>query len=455
MGSQISISVKNLTKSYKLYHSPFDRLKETFHPFRKDLHRNFCALNNINIDVIRGETIGIIGRNGSGKSTLLQIICGIMQPTSGSVEVYGRISALLELGTGFNPEYTGRQNIYISCSIVGMLHDEIQNRIDQIIDFAGIGDFIDQPVKTYSSGMYVRLAFSVAISVDPEILVIDEALSVGDEAFQRKCYSKFHNFKENGVTVIFVSHSGTAILELCDKAILLDNGELLMVGKPKAVVSQYYKLIFAPEDKVLLLREKIINSQIEDINDKNNTAKITIKEKLKEDLTTKSYFDPNIKSQSEVRYVPHGAIIKSPHICTLVGKQVNVLCRGVEYLYRYSVEFTRPVQDVRFGMLIKTITGVELGGALSHPPGKHIKYVDESTIFEVEFKFACLLTSGVYFLNSGVQGVLDEKDGYLDRIIDAVMFKVHYEKEIISTAIVDFKITPTLTKIPFSSRHDE
>ena len=406
---------------------------------------------DFSLEIKKGETIGVIGRNGSGKSTLLQIICGIMQPTSGKVEVEGKISALLELGTGFNPEYTGRQNIYISCSILGMSHNEIQNRVDQIDYFAGIGKFIDQPVKTYSSGMYVRLAFSVAIAVDPDILVIDEALSVGDEAFQRKCFSKIQAFKENGVTIIFVSHSGSAILELCDKAVLLDNGELLMRSKPKKVVSQYYKLIFAPNDQVPLLREKIKISETNDIIDTNKT---TINENIKnleKEPTNVAYFDPNMMSQSELRYEPNCAKIEFPHICTLDGKQVNVLCRGMKYLYRYSVQFTESVRNVRFGMLIKTLTGLELGGAISHPNGEHIKYVDKSLTINVEFMFSCLLTPGVYFLNAGVQGFIDGKDGYLDRIIDAVMFKVLFEKELLCTATVDFKITPKFTQTYFSN----
>jgi len=455
METDISISVRNLKKIYKLYNSHSDRVKEAFHPFRKKYHYNFNALNDINIDVKRGETLGVIGRNGSGKSTLLQIVCRIMQPTSGTIEVDGRISALLELGTGFNPEYTGRQNVYISCSIFGMTHNEIQNHVDQIIEFAGIGDFIDQPVKTYSSGMYVRLAFAVAIAVEPDVLIIDEALSVGDEAFQRKCFAKIQQFKENGVTIIFVSHSGSAIIELCDKAMLLDSGEMLMLSKPKAVVAQYYKLIFAPDDQVPLLREIIRSLQTANVNGTNKIEIFKDEEITEEDPSKKSYFDPNMKSQSEVRYESRGAKIEFPHICSMEGKQVNVLCRGMQYLYRYSVQFTDQVRNVRFGMLIKTLTGIELGGALSHPFGNHIKFVDKSSNFDVEFTFSCLLTPGVYFLNAGVQGLIDERDGYLDRVIDAVMFKVPFEKELICTAIVDFKVTSKITGIPIKSYQNE
>jgi len=344
MNNDIAIKVENITKTYRLYDNHADRVKEAFHPLRKKYHHNFNALINVDFQVRKGESLGIIGRNGSGKSTLLQIICGILQPTAGKVLVNGRISALLELGTGFNPEFTGIQNVYINGSIFGLTREEIDARFDSIAAFADIGDFINQPVKSYSSGMVVRLAFAVAISIDPDILVVDEALAVGDEAFQRKCFSKIQAFKENGVTIIFVSHSGSAILELCDKAVLLDNGELLMDSKPKKVVSHYHKLIFAPDDQVLLLREKIKIAQTNDIIDTNEITINKDQKNLEKEPTNASYFDPNMKSQSEVRYEQHGAKIELPHICTLDGKQVNVLCRGMQYRYRYSVQFTESVR---------------------------------------------------------------------------------------------------------------
>jgi ABC-type polysaccharide/polyol phosphate transport system ATPase subunit len=239
MDEDIVISIKNLTKTYKLYTSHADRVKETFNPFRKKYHRPFNALANISFDVKRGETLGIIGRNGSGKSTLLQIICGILQPTSGSVEINGRISALLELGAGFNPEFTGRQNIYMNCAILGLTREEIDARFDDIVAFANIGDFIGQPVKTYSSGMYVRLAFSIVISVDPDILIIDEALSVGDHEFQQKCVERMMEFREAGKTIVFCSHSMYLVNELCAKAVWLCDGLVSSHGKTSKVISEY------------------------------------------------------------------------------------------------------------------------------------------------------------------------------------------------------------------------
>ena len=207
MNKNIAISAKNLTKAYKLYDNHSDRVKEVLNPFRKPFHRIFYALSDVSFIIQRGETVGIIGRNGSGKSTLLQIISGILQPTTGDIETHGRISALLELGAGFNPEFTGRQNIYINASILGLSKKEIENRFPEIVAFADIGDFIEQPMKIYSSGMYVRLAFAVAINVNPEILIIDEALAVGDTYFQAKCFDKFREFQEKGITILFVTHA--------------------------------------------------------------------------------------------------------------------------------------------------------------------------------------------------------------------------------------------------------
>ena len=243
MNEDIVIDIKNLTKTYHLYKSHSDRVKETFHPFRKKYHHSFNALEDISIHVNRAETFGIIGRNGSGKSTLLQIICGILQPTSGKVEVKGRISALLELGAGFNPEFTGRQNVYIKSAILGLKRDEIEARFDDMLAFSEIGDFLDQPVKTYSSGMYVRLAFAIAINVDPKILVIDEALAVGDAAFQYKCFRRFEQMQRKGTTILFVTHDAGAIKKLCNRAIWIHEGRIIVDSEAVSVADQYQDFI--------------------------------------------------------------------------------------------------------------------------------------------------------------------------------------------------------------------
>ena len=243
MNKDIAVSVKNLTKAYKLYNNHADRVKEALNPFRKSYHRVFNALSDVSLIIQRGETVGIIGRNGSGKSTLLQVVAGILQPTHGDIYVNGRISALLELGAGFNPEFSGRQNVFINAAILGLSYDEIEIRFSEIAAFANIGDYIDQPVKTYSSGMYVRLAFAIAINVNPDILIVDEALAVGDTLFQTKCFAKFREFQERGVTVVFVTHSLDLVTRYCSGAYLLEQGKLIYSGAPKKVVDEYNRLI--------------------------------------------------------------------------------------------------------------------------------------------------------------------------------------------------------------------
>lgn len=251
MSSEIAIKVENLSKCYQIYEQPHDRLKQAIYPRLQRLSgrapaqyfKEFWALKDVSFEVKKGETVGIVGRNGSGKSTLLQHICGTLNPTSGSIQTNGRIAALLELGSGFNPEFTGRENVYLNSAVLGLSRDEIDRRFDAIASFADIGDFIEQPVKTYSSGMYVRLAFAVIANVDADILVIDEALAVGDAVFTQKCMRYLRKFKETG-TLVFVSHDMGSVLNLCERAIWLDNGQLRQIGGSKEVSEAYLKYTF-------------------------------------------------------------------------------------------------------------------------------------------------------------------------------------------------------------------
>lgn len=238
-----AISAKNLGKCYRIYQKPVDRLKQALWRGRKRFFQEFWALRHAEFTIYPGETVGIIGANGSGKSTLLQLICDILPPTEGELEVNGRVAALLELGAGFNPEFSGRENVMLNGAIMGLSQAEMDACYDDIVAFANIGDFIDRPVKTYSSGMYVRLAFATAINVSPDILVVDEALSVGDIRFQQKCMARIRKFCETG-TVIFVSHDMAAITELCTRALWIEGGEIRMDGKPKAVVEKYVEFMY-------------------------------------------------------------------------------------------------------------------------------------------------------------------------------------------------------------------
>ena len=257
VADDVAIHVQNLCKCYQIYDQPHDRLKQSIYPrlqrfFGRPPKQYFCefwALNDVSFEVRKGETIGIIGRNGSGKSTLLQMICGTLNPTSGSIQTYGRITALLELGSGFNSEFTGRENVYMNAAVLGLSREETDACLDDIIAFADIGDFIDQPVKMYSSGMMVRLAFAVQSQVSPAILIVDEALAVGDAKFQAKCFDRLKRLKDGGTSILLVTHSSEQIVTHCTKALLLENGKVLESGQPRSVVNRYMDLLFGKEKK--------------------------------------------------------------------------------------------------------------------------------------------------------------------------------------------------------------
>jgi len=244
MHSDAVVSVKDLSKVYRLFSHPGDRVKQFFSLGFKRYHREFEAIKKVSFDIRKGETVGIIGRNGSGKSTLLQLICGILKPTSGSVQVSGRISAMLELGAGFNPDFTGRENVFFQGAITGMSREEMLTRFDEIAAFAEIGEFIDQPVRTYSSGMYLRLAFAVAVHVVPDVLIVDEALAVGDANFQKRCYARIRKLQQEGVTVILVSHDYELVRTLTNRALLLDEGVALYFGETREATRRYRKILF-------------------------------------------------------------------------------------------------------------------------------------------------------------------------------------------------------------------
>jgi len=451
--TDIAIKVNNLRKCYQIYDTPRDRLKQFVIPrlqklsrqSPKQYFREFWALKDVSFEIKKGETVGIIGRNGSGKSTLLQMICGTLTPTSGSVQTNGRIAALLELGSGFNPEFSGRENVYMNASVLGLSNEEIDKRFDDIVVFADIGDFIEQPVKTYSSGMMVRLAFAVAINVDPEILIVDEALSVGDELFQRKCFSRIEAIRANGATILFVSHSGGTIIELCDRAVLMDAGDKLAIGTPKQIVGRYQKLLYAPADKREAIREQIRRADVYFVASADTVENTSHEERLLKEHAQElqESFDPNLKPSSMIEYESHGAYIGSPAVLSLAGKQINNVVRGKTYLYTYTVQFTKSACNVHFAMLIKTTSGVELGGGVSASGARNsLAYVPAGSNYRVEFRFCCALNPGVYFLNAGVVGDVDGSETYLHRVIDIAMFRVQPDSENLATGIVDFGCYP-------------
>ena len=461
-----SIRVKGLSKRYELYAQPADRLKQMILPRvqravrrpARNYFSEFWAVRGVSFDVRKGETVGIVGRNGSGKSTLLQMICGTLNPTLGTVAVRGRVAALLELGAGFNPEFTGRESVRLSGLLYGLSEQELDTRFDAILDFAEIGDFIDQPIKTYSSGMYVRLAFSVAINVSPDVLVVDEALSVGDEAFQRKCFARIDAIRDAGATVLFVSHATGTVVELCDRAILLDEGEMIADGTPGFVVPRYHKLLYSPSDKAVAVREAIkqksitgnASGELPAIQPKDRCKSLdgipeTVKDVEIREVEESAYFDEAMTPRSTVRYQSRGALITVPRIETRMGRQVNVLSPGREYIYTYDVLFQAAAVGVRLGMMIKTITGLELGGAATAPNPARGMFVPAGQRLQARFRFRAMLAPGVYFMNAGVTAAEPEGETYLDRIIDVLMFRVTHDADRIATGTVDFHVLPDLS----------
>jgi lipopolysaccharide transport system ATP-binding protein len=349
--------------------------------------------------------------------------------------VNGRVAALLALGAGFNPEYSGEDNIYLYASILGLTRQQIEQRYDSICEFADIGEFISQPVKKYSSGMYMRLAFAVAIHVDPDVLIVDEALAVGDEAFQRKCYAKLEALKKNGMALLFVSHASSTVISLCDRALLLEGGRLLADSEPKQIISAYHKLLFSSMEK----RNEVIQ-EIQVMSPAITGNKAPVVGEPKRQPVCKAYHLEDMKPKSTLYYESRGAQISELEITTLNGERVNVLCNGEEYIYGYKVNFTENCRRVLFGMLIKNVTGIEIGGSTSFPLNSPLEEVAADTQMRVEFHFKCRLSQGVYFLNAGVKGLVGDEDTYLHRVIDAVMIRVQPEDDGTFTGIVDFGI---------------
>ena len=424
------VTVSQLSKCFKLYSGPKERVKEWVHPFRKIYHHPFWALKDITFSIRKGETLGIIGQNGSGKSTLLQIITRVMSPTSGSVHVDGKISALLELGTGFDGELSGRANLFLSGSMMGLSKREVEQRIPLIEEFAAIGEFIDQPVKLYSSGMFVRLAFSAAIHVDPDILIIDEALAVGDIKFQNKCYRKFREFKAQGKTIIFVTHSTDLIAKHCDRAILLDQGQMMMDGDPNDVINFYLELLLGVTDS-----ESNKSNTDEVITEEIPTAAIDIPEQLiKTNPEIELFISRDVDSDqckknptynhNEHRYGNNKANIIDFVVLTN-GKenplQIDAHSPVLVYVkYRFFDRVNRPI----YGFTLKTLDGVEVFGSNSLFEKISVRTRNVGDISVVEFQLPVSLIGGEYFISIGVAEYLDGETPALDRRYDMIHLKI-------------------------------
>ncbi|MBD2517429.1 ABC transporter ATP-binding protein [Nostoc sp. FACHB-973] len=407
MGEQIAISLKNVSKCYKRYSRPVDRLKELLLP-GKTYAQEFWAVRDISFEVTKGETMGIIGRNGAGKSTLLQLICGTLTPTSGEVQVNGRVAALLELGAGFNPEFTGRENVYMNGAIMGLSRQEVDERFDQIAAFADIGDFIDQSVKTYSSGMYVRLAFASAIHIYPDILIVDEALAVGDMFFQAKCMARMRQMMDSGVTVLFVSHDIGSVKSLCSQAILLNHGELISCGSSDKIVEQYFSMKVASEQIVLNLTKEnndSINCQ-ELIN--NGSA----------DFLNKEYCfanNTNFLKKADFQRVQNGkANFANVQILDNKFEEIYIVNYEEDVILRMAVEIHEDIEELAFGYHIRDKNGTDIVYSDSIIENSTLKSLKKGERYIIDWKFKASLMAGMYNIACVLSIPIDIQIGRVD-----------------------------------------
>lgn len=409
--SEIAIQVKHLDKMYKLYNKPSDRLRETLG--LKVPVREHYALRDVNFQVERGETVGIIGTNGSGKSTILKIITGVLNPTAGEVTVNGRISALLELGAGFNMEYTGIENIYLNGTMMGFSREEVDARLQDILDFADIGDFVYQPVKAYSSGMFVRLAFAVAINIDPEILIVDEALSVGDVFFQAKCYRKFEEFKKMGRTILFVSHDLSSISRYCDRVILLNKGVKMEEGSPKQMVDMYKQLLVGQDPAKA---------------EEN-------KETQKENWSEQFQVNPNmLEYGSKLAEIVDFAVLDENDLCT------NTIEKGSSFQIKMKVVFHESIQEPIMAYTFKDIKGTEITGTNTLFEKMAVEHSEAGDTCTVTFRQDMFLQGGEYLLSFGCTGYKDGEFTVFHRLYDACNITVVSNKNTVGFYDMNSKV---------------
>lgn len=445
MSSEPAIRVENLSKTYHTYDKPQDRLKQSIYPrlFRwagrpaRQYFREFWALRNISFDVAKGETVGIIGRNGSGKSTLLHLICGTLNPSDGIVQTHGRVAALLELGSGFNPEFTGRENIYMNAMLLGLSEEEIEACYDDIVAFADIGEFIDQPVKTYSSGMTIRLAFAVQAQIRPDILIVDEALSVGDAKFQAKCFERLRQLKEGGTSILLVTHSSEQIVSHCSRAILLNGGEQLMTGEPRAVVNRYLDLLFGKEKTDLSVSIAAQDRSGADLEPSTATTPADGLSTYHDVFSTRRGYNPH-----EYRWGDGSVTITDYYLAAnheAYPTTIPSSCRiTMAISVRFLVEVVRPI----LGVTIKTKEGITVYGTntelLGETQFQHTGRREAS--YCATLAFECSLASGDYFVSIGIARRDGEEVIPLDRRYDAIHLHVEPAKKDTFFGIADMQL---------------
>lgn len=457
-----AIKVDNVTKVYKLYERPIDRLKETLRPGHKEYHRKFYALNNISFDVEEGQFVGIIGTNGSGKSTILKIITGVLTPTEGDVTVNGRVSALLELGAGFNMEYTGIENIYMNGTMMGYSRQEMDAKLPEILEFADIGDFVYQPCKTYSSGMFVRLAFALAINVDPEILIVDEALAVGDVFFQAKCYKKINEIRENGTTVILVTHDMGTIIKYCDKVVVLNRGKFVDEGDPGKMVDLYKKILagqFSEEDLEgigqkadfadQLLKETEGESGSKDMSEAKKADHSAAQSEREGAVTAASaldkadevWMDKLSTNAQQLKYGNGAADIIDVGIFDHKNELSNLLLKGKSWTLKMKVRFNEQVKDPIFAFTIKDSKGTEITGTNTMIEGCDTGVAESGDVVVATFEQRMDLQGKDYLLSLGCTGFVNGEFVVFDRLYDVANLTVISDKNTVGYFDMNSQVT--------------
>lgn len=408
----IAIEVKDVQKIYKLYDKPKDRMKDAFGLGKNNkLYKPHYALKGVSLNIYRGETVGIIGTNGSGKSTILKIITGVLNPTAGEVKINGRISALLELGAGFNQEYNGIENVYLNGTMMGFSDKEIEEKLPAILEFADIGDYVYQPVKTYSSGMFVRLAFAVAINIEPEILIVDEALSVGDVFFQAKCYHKFEEFKKMGKTIVFVSHDLSSISKYCDRVFLLNKGTLLGEGGPKEMIDAYKRVLVGQYE----LPDRQENENLLEDSELRNVAALAT------DRT--EAVNPKL-----LEYGTKQAEILEYYVTDDAGVKTSAVLKGSEYTLHMKVRINEDLPAPIFAFSLKNVQGTEITGTNSMIEKTFLDSGKAGQIKDITFTQRMTLQGGEYLISMGVTGYNGDKFEVYHRLYDALNITVVSDK---------------------------
>ncbi|NND81966.1 MAG: ABC transporter ATP-binding protein [Gammaproteobacteria bacterium] len=417
------IEVQQITKCYQTYRKPIHRLWQSFAGQRK-LYDEFWALKGVDLTVYKGETVGIVGKNGSGKSTLLQIITGILQASGGECRTQGRISALLELGAGFNPEFTGMENARLNASIMGLTREEFHQKLPDIVEFCGLDEFLHRPVKTYSSGMFVRLAFAVAINMNPDILIVDEALAVGDVRFQRKCFRRLDELKEAGVSILFVTHSTDSVLQYCDRAIMLDEGELKLTGSPKEVVQAYLEMMFESDADVS--EPKVIDAGDYDVDF----------DPTQDHCIAQASYNANEHRWGDGRAkICHYQLLQNGAHCN------GLVQRGDRLSIRMSVLFEQGVSDLIYGITVKTNDGNAIYGTNSRLVGKLPTDQEAGELVQIEFELSLQLLAGDYFISLGVAQDHADKDNIaVDRRYDMIHLHVRETPDAFGIAALDGRL---------------